>query len=103
MWTATLSKCTDGEVWIVKNPYTSWGYTPFETEAEAQAFADEMNAEDERRAEHQARGYETFRNELGEEGKLMYEELLKFEVDGFLASRGMTLADVEIEDGRWKH
>ena len=48
MWKATLSKCTDGEVWIVKTPWHTWEYKAFETEAEAQAYADETNVKEER-------------------------------------------------------
>jgi hypothetical protein len=51
MWTATLSKCSDGSVWIAKTPDAAYGgtYKAFETEREAQAYAAVRNAEDQKR------------------------------------------------------
>jgi hypothetical protein len=52
MWSVTESQCTDGVAWIVKTPGKTWEYTPFETEAAAQAYAARKNAEEaEREAE----------------------------------------------------
>jgi hypothetical protein len=46
----TEAKCTDGVVWIVKEPGRPFEYSSFETEAAAQRYALERNREDEERS-----------------------------------------------------